>query len=145
MTDASQAIARLRELRAKVTAGPWVTAREAFEEGIQKHPNWGLIYANCEKDFTVLPLIDCFRPWITTDEEQDKCRELNAQSGFKEFHEPAQIASNAAAIVAAMNSLPALLECAEALETVRGCGVLPISVGRIVDAALQALAEGGGE
>jgi hypothetical protein len=50
-----------------------------------------------------------------------------------------------AVIVAAMNSLPALLECAEALETVRGCGVLPISVGRIVDAALQALAEGGGE
>jgi hypothetical protein len=37
------------------------------------------------------------------------------------------------------------LACAEALETVRGCGVLPISVGRIVDAALQALAEGGGE
>jgi len=42
-------------------------------------------------------------------------------------------------------AIPALLECAEALETVRGCGVLPISVGRIVDAALQALAEGGGE
>jgi hypothetical protein len=44
-----------------------------------------------------------------------------------------------------VDALPALLECAEALETVRGCGVLPISVGRIVDAALQALAEGGGE
>jgi hypothetical protein len=53
--------------------------------------------------------------------------------------------SSRPAIVAAMNALPALLECAEALETVRGCGVLPISVGRIVDAALQALAEGGGE
>jgi hypothetical protein len=162
--SASEAIARLRELRAKATAGPWVTAREAFEEGIQKHPNWGLIYANCEKDFTVLPLIDCFRPWITTDEEQDKCRELNAQSGFKEFHEPAQIASNAAAIVAAMNSLDALLECAEALasfkitdETVRSLQA-NAPIGRplltvYVDletalkarAALQALAEGGGE
>jgi hypothetical protein len=48
-------------------------------------------------------------------------------------------------VAAASVALPALLECAEALETVRGCGVLPISVGRIVDAALQALAEGGGE
>jgi hypothetical protein len=154
--SASEAIARLRELHAKATAGPWVTAREAFEEGIQKHPNWGLIYANCEKDFTVLPLIDCFRPWITTDEEQDKCRELNAQSGFKEFHEPAQIASNAAAIVAAMNSLDALLECAEAVQKIHDHLSDYIDARKTVDvsvavafetsrAALQALAEGGGE
>jgi hypothetical protein len=54
---------------------------------------------------------------------------------------------DAAAIVAAMNSLPALLECASALATVRGCDVLPLVLARIADEALDALAlaEGGGK
>ena len=54
---------------------------------------------------------------------------------------------DAAAIVAAMNSLAPLLECASALATVRGCDVLPLVLARIADEALDALAlaEGGGK
>ena len=104
--SASDVIARLRELRAKATAGEW-------------RANGGTY---------IYPLDRCYP-------SKDRIADCGGIDAF----------TNAAAIVAAMNSLDALLECAEALETVRGCGVLPISVGRIVDAALQALAEGGGE
>jgi hypothetical protein len=109
--SASEAIARLRELRAKATAGPW--------KPIDASDGKGNFY--------------CHRPRMSV-----QFHDIEDQYDRLDF-------ANAAAIVAAMNSLEPLLACAEALETVRGCGVLPISVGRIVDAALQALAEGGGE
>jgi hypothetical protein len=63
---------------------------------------------------------------------------------------PGRTTANAAAIVAAMNSLESLLECAEALEQFRSH--YPHGVNRDLDeaaskarAALHALAEGGGE
>ena len=78
MTDASQAIARLRELRAKATAGPWETV------------GWN--------DATSIEGADVF-----------VCGRLALLDGGK--HK-----KDAAAIVAAMNSLESLLACAEALE-----------------------------
>jgi hypothetical protein len=113
--SASDVIARLRELRAKAT-GPYWSCKPAVPGAKQ------MFYLSGNHD--------------ANNREVDIG---TIQGGYYSCEH------NAAAIVAAMNSLEPLLACAEALETVRGCGVLPISVGRIVDAALQALAEGGGE
>ena len=108
--SASDVIARLRELRAKATAGDWELDPSGYVKGS------GIC------DLTVL------------------------DATVAEFLQ----LPNAAAIVAAMNSLPALLECAEALER-----LLPEAIndryvtqsGAVEQArlALQALAEGGGE
>ncbi len=113
--SATNVIARLRELRAKATGGTW------FSESARVNAS------NSDES-------DRFYPEAFTVADCDMDVRID--------HDTTATA-NAAAIVAAMNSLEPLLACAEALETVRGCGVLPISVGRIVDAALQALAEGG--
>jgi len=112
----SDVIASLRKLRAKATGGTWSASPQV---GKPSHCHMAQVFGPIPDERSV--------------------------ANIDSTDDPAEATANAAAIVAAMNSLPALLECAEALETVRGCGVLPISVGRIVDAALQALAEGGGE
>ena len=114
--SASEAIARLRELRAKATAGEWHS-----EAGYVMHAND--------------PIARCI--WLLGDEQ-------------------AKSSENAAAIVAAMNSLPALLECAEAVQKIHDHLSDYIDARKTVDvsvavafetsrAALQALAEGGGE
>jgi hypothetical protein len=126
--SASEAIARLRELRAKATAGPWERS-----------------------DSTA---------WVGTyDNRGEPVQERLAETDN---------AADAAAIVAAMNSLPALLECASQLEKLTeaascirhwhdamadGSGMVVSAehVRKLWDAteqaraALQALAEGGGE
>jgi hypothetical protein len=76
--SASEAIARLRELRAKATAGPWSTIND-------KSPYW-IVNKNGDAELGTFAV---------------------ARDVWWE--------ANAAAIVAAMNSLPALLECASAL------------------------------
>jgi hypothetical protein len=103
--SASEAIARLRELRAKATAGEWHS-----EAGYVMHAND--------------PIARCI--WLLGDEQ-------------------AKSSENAAAIVAAMNSLPALLECAEALEYLLEACIANHDAKSKARAALQALAEGGGE
>ena len=108
--SASDKIARLRELRAKATAGPW------------KSEVWD--------DYPGLRLI------VSLKMERELADGIDPE--------------NAAAIVAAMNSLPALLECAEALQELLAYGSHPKSTryemaADKARAALQALAEGGGE
>jgi hypothetical protein len=82
MTDASQAIARLRELRAKATAGRLLA--------LPQKPNWDVY-------------------WHVTDGEDFVCQLYSEHVEFDNAK------ANAAAIVAAMNSLESLLACAEAL------------------------------
>ena len=77
--SASDKIARLREVRAKATAGPWSTIKD-------KSPYW-IVNKNGDAELGTFAV---------------------ARDVWWE--------ANAAAIVAAMNSLDALLECAEALE-----------------------------
>jgi len=121
--SATNVIARLRELRAKATAGPWVTV------------GWN--------DATSIEGADVF-----------VCGRLALLDGGK--HK-----KDAAAIVAAMNSLDALLECAEALaiadlliheladeRTPANVEMTPaedalVAFRRHTSAALQALAGGG--
>jgi len=81
--SASETIARLRELRAKATAGRLLALPD-----------------NPKSD----------KVWRVSDGEDFVCQLF---SGHGEFE---NAKANAAAIVAAINSLPALLECAEALE-----------------------------
>jgi len=135
--SASEAIARLRELRAKATA-----------EELHKR------FMAC----ATLPSREDYGVWPEWAQDPHNWPYLR------------YVTNSTPAIVAAMNSLPALLECAEALEKVlaacdqgrmveRGAGgmtidaqirrsvingvpAMPIEEAR---AALQALAEGGGE
>jgi hypothetical protein len=81
--SASDVIARLRELRAKATAGRLLA--------LPQKPNWDVY-------------------WHVTDGEDFVCQL------YSEYVEFDNAKANAAAIVAAMDSLDALLECAEALE-----------------------------
>jgi len=82
--SASDVIARLRELRAKATAGRLLALPDN-------------------------PKSDIF--WHVSDGDDWVCQMFNR-------HEFDNAKANAAAIVAAMNSLPKLLECAEALEKI---------------------------
>ena len=111
--SASEAIARLRELRAKATAGRLLA--------LPQKPNWDVY-------------------WHVTDGEDFVCQLYSEHVEFDNAK------ANAAAIVAAMNSLDALLECAEALEELQDIvsrnGLAHSKKARL---ALQALAEGGGE
>jgi hypothetical protein len=140
----SEVIARLRELHAKATAGEWVI--------------WGLksrhghLTIGIEKETGPAKHI-CEMAWLRD------LREQGASGG-----------DDAAAIVAAMNSLPALLECASVLELLVGSidaaqfeglhdAIANEDAERMKDlltrrilhhehdarAALDALAEGGGE
>jgi hypothetical protein len=129
MTEASSAIARLRELRAKATAGRWC-APDASE---------GDVWAVTVNGEPFIPLMRSergnYKSWgksLTNDERK----------------------ANAAAIVAAMNSLDALLECAEAVQKIHDHLSDYIDARKTVDvsvavafetsrAALQALAGGG--
>ena len=114
--SASDVIARLRELRAKATAGDWELDPSGYVKGS------GIC------DLTVL------------------------DATVAEFLQ----LPNAAAIVAAMNSLPALLDAAEALQGVEQLlgeyidhkGTVDATIALAFEttrAALQALAEGGVE
>ena len=103
--SASDEIARLRELRAKVTAGPWAIAGQRAE-------------------------------WATIITGKDGEAKIDARHP-----------EDAAAIVAAMNSLESLLACAEALEKIArsptgGVGCNPAEFVKDARAALDALARG---
>lgn len=120
--SASEAIARLRELRAKATAGEW---RQHLVDDTT------IIAHDGDEIASTWP-----------DGGHDADADFDADT---ERHE-----ANAAAIVAAMNSLPALLECAEALRALvvavdEGPASLVIQCKREARSALQALAGGGGE
>ncbi len=109
--SASEAIARLRELRAKATAGEWKYS---------SHPG------------EAIPMLHIF------------CADNKGPA----YHERSQseLEANAAAIVAAMNSLDALLECASMLSEMIGPDSkahYDTAEERKARAALQALAEGG--
>jgi hypothetical protein len=115
--NASEAIARLRELRATATAGPWDLAG---------------------------------------DEQTEWAAFVTGPSGKPVGEIYPDNAANAAAIVAAMNSLESLLACAEAVQKIHDHLSDYIDARKTVDvsvavafetsrAALQALAEGGGE
>jgi len=87
--SASDVIARLRELRAKATAGEWLAIKSP------RHNHWKIgdgrsVYF----DVCNFINIEHFAKWGTSGTAED----------------------NAKYTAAAMNSLPALLECAEALE-----------------------------
>jgi hypothetical protein len=124
--SASDVIARLRELRAKATAGPW--------KPIDASDGKGNFY--------------CHRPRMSV-----QFHDIEDQYDRLDF-------ANAAAIVAAMNSLEPLLACAEALQSIVRISeatddLTELSAKDIIEAlvnceqtaraALQALAEGGGE
>jgi hypothetical protein len=116
--SANDVIARLRELRSKATPGAWLAAAKP-----SSIVGWPIIAPRSPGAMSV----------------------CNVHTG----HEYS--AANAAAIVAAMNSLDALLECASALEQLLDdLGQLApaepsIQAVEEARAALQALAEGGGE
>jgi len=144
--NASEKIARLRELRSKATAGPWVSP--ITSEG----DVWDM---NDDKFLPGIPLMRAergnYKSWgrsLSNDERE----------------------ANAAAIVAAMNSLEPLLACASVLELLVGSidaarfeglhdAIANEDAERMKDlltrrilhhehdarSALQALAEGGGE
>jgi hypothetical protein len=120
--SASEAIARLRELRAKATQTRWVVWGA---KNTQKCPTIGV---TCETGPTKHV---CEMSWTAERGQTD-----DGPTGL----------DDAAAIVAAMNSLESLLACAEALEAFarnQFGGMqhqLAIEKAR---AALQALAEGG--
>jgi hypothetical protein len=124
MTDASSAIARLRELRAKATAGPWYAPVTSEGDVWDAHANGdpGIPLMRSERGN--------YRSWGRSLDDDER----NA---------------NAAAIVAAMNSLDALLECAAALhQLLDDLGQLApaepsIQAVEEARAALDALAGGG--
>jgi hypothetical protein len=123
--SASDVIARLRELNEARSPGPW---RDT--DGEHVHTGNRVVVSKLYPS-PVSPLLS-FAPWCD--------------------YSP----HDAAAIVAAMNSLPALLECAEAVQKIHDHLSDYIDARKTVDvsvavafetsrAALQALAEGGGE
>jgi hypothetical protein len=154
MTDASQAIARLRELRAKATAGPWATRRHLLHD----HERWGPLVEIGQRQEQIG---DCILGSVVvfgSDEEWvGDSPILQAITSDSD--------DNAAAIVAAMNSLDALLECASVLQVLAttasryrelvdndaGHGLTGPAFTSLYNAenkaraSLQALAEGGGE
>ncbi len=112
----SDAIARLRELRAKAT-GPYWSCKPAVPGAKQ------MFYLSGNHD--------------ANNREVDIG---TIQGGYYSCEH------NAAAIVAAMNSLPALLDCAEVLEKIAsnpagGIGCNPAELVEIARAALAALEE----
>jgi hypothetical protein len=134
--SATQAIARLRELREKATAGPWVTRRHKLHD----HEKWGPLVEIGQREEQIG---DSSAAVFGPDEEWIGDNVIVQVSSSDSD-------TDAAAIVAAMNSLPALLECAEALRALvvavdEGPASLVIQCKREARAALQALAEGGGE
>jgi hypothetical protein len=124
--SASEAIARLRELRAKATAGKW----EVYAKG-GGYPLYVRAHRPGMPDIAFVNKSPRSTTWADGE-------------------------TNAAAIVAAMNSLDALLECAEAVRGVEQLlgeyidknGTVDVKIALAFEtsrAALQALAEGGGE
>jgi hypothetical protein len=126
--SASEKIARLRELRAKATPAPWQARKEAYDDDAQERQ---YVY-HAPDEHT-----DCPCAWPL--------------GGIREDN-------NAAVIVAAMNSLDALLECASVLMELDRLGLVVESAVRsdqppyddqvtdLIDRtrlALQALAGGG--
>jgi hypothetical protein len=126
--SASSAIAHLRELRAKATAGNWFEDSQRVQDSDRRDyyyniyaPNGRIIADTLNSDMVLLE-----------DNGEGASLDVVGQA-------------NAAAIVAAMNSLDALLECAEALERFRSH--YPHGINRDLDeaaskarAALDALA-----
>ena len=113
--SASEKIARLRELRGKATPTPWSAKKEAFDDD-----TWERQYVYHAIPHGEMPV-------------------AFPLGGNRED-------ANAAAIVAAMNSLEPLLACAEALDFVLSAhGEQLHTAFEQAHAALQALAEGGGE
>lgn len=120
--NASDVIARLRELRAKATAGV-----------LHKH------FMAC----ATLPSREDFGVWPEWAQDPHNWPYLR------------HVTNSTPAIVAAMNSLPALLECASALQRLSfmaqttggtaGRDEALVAAIKEAAAALQALAEGGGE
>ena len=122
--SASEAIARLRELRAKATAGKW----EVYAKG-GGYPLYVRAHRPGMPDIAFVNKSPRSTTWADGE-------------------------TNAAAIVAAMNSLDALLECAEAVQKIHDHLSDYIDARKTVDvsvavafetsrAALQALAGGG--
>ena len=114
---------QLAEIRARLdaaTPGPWVRGLDAKAAGVS-HPNWGQVLAPWE-GYGYAPICEAYcRAW-TTDEEDDACRArgLDARrSGREEWHEPAQVAANAALIAHALSDLRALLDEVERLTAER--------------------------
>jgi hypothetical protein len=133
--SASDKIARLRELHAKATAGPWVTRRHKLHD----HEKWGPLVEIGQREEQIG---DSSAAVFGPDEEWIGDNVIVQVSSSDSD-------TDAAAIVAAMNSLESLLACAEALENVMGFGINGTVESQMAqdDArlALQALAEGGGE
>jgi hypothetical protein len=133
--SASDVIARLRELRAKAYKGKWSVNGELGLEGERTSAT--------DYDPLVLGGLKGGRGYIE-------------YPHYSLYSQPTKTEgkANAAAIVAAMNSLDALLECAEALQhLLRHSGIADVDardkdkqdhdIERKARAALDALAEGG--
>jgi hypothetical protein len=135
--SASDKIARLRELRAKATAGPWVTRRHKLHD----HEKWGPLVEIGQREEQIG---DSSAAVFGPDEEWIGDNVIVQVSSSDSD-------TDAAAIVAAMNSLDALLECAEAVQALIDFDALPgaakrpdvfeIRVRRKARAALDALSK----
>jgi hypothetical protein len=136
--SASDVIARLRELRAKATAGEWFAADWTYDFGS------GLTTIEAREPETLSEGQSSIWP-----DQVRKVLVAETQGGTNPLED-------AAAIVAAMNSLESLLACAEALQgLLYHAGIHDAdpedhddsdhTLERRARAALQALAEGGGE
>ncbi len=127
--SASDVIARLRELRAKATAGNWFEDSQRVQDSDRRDYYYN-IYAPSGRI-----IADTLNSDMVLLEDNGEGASLDVVGR-----------ANAAAIVAAMNSLEPLLACAEALvelqDIVSSNGLAHSNKAR---AALQALAEGGGE
>ncbi len=135
--SASDVIARLRELRAKATAGPWEADNFNCVDGYGQYQAFHILDAKGKA------LLDTSNSDIQVIHD-DRGEGPDGPEGSR-WDETGR--RDTAAIVAAMNSLPALLECAEALASIANCQNPDKckSCSNIARAALQALAEGGGE
>jgi hypothetical protein len=102
--SANDVIARLRELRAKATAGPWEVDTFSVLD------DFGVYSAHAVFDPKGKVLLD------TSNSEIQVIHNDRDGEGGSRWDETGR--RDLTAIVAAMNSLPALLACAEALEGV---------------------------
>jgi len=142
--SATEAIARLRELRAAATAGPWVTRRHKLHD----HEKWGPLVEIGQREEQIG---DSSAAVFGPDEEWIGDNVIVQVSSSDSD-------TDAAAIVAAMNSLESLLACAEALQSIVRISeatddLTELSAKDVIEAlvnceqtaraALQALAEGG--
>lgn len=107
LTDAE--LARLEELAAKATPGPWANTDTVFELCGAHPDDWWKIYAKKTEDVGVYPYITvCSMSFRATDEEVAEARRVSWNDHAK-MYDPGQAGNDARYIAAACNAVPSLV------------------------------------